>query len=147
MLRRLLAPFLGPSSAGAESREYRAGQIWEYQTRPGEERSCLYIVKVETLSNGEPAFHLYLDNLRIPNNQLPGLVQSELPHTPVSLQTLDQSVVKLLGIATTAPDISEGYAAWREAYDAGEGGIFTISVAEIVDFIEEATRQHFGSQN
>lgn len=147
MLRRLLAPLFGASSAGADSREYRAGQIWQYRTRPGEERSRLYIVKVETLSNGEPAFHLYLDNLKIPNSQLPGHVQSELPHTPVSSQTLDQSVVKLLGVATTVPDISEGYAVWREAYDAGEGGIFTISVAEIVDFIEEATRQHFGSQN
>src|SRR5687768_16736361 len=95
MLRRLLAPFLGPPPAPADSPQYQAGQIWQYRTRPGEEQSRLYIVKVETLSNGEPAFHLYLDNLKIPNARLPGHVQSELPHTPVSLQTLDQSVVKL----------------------------------------------------
>jgi hypothetical protein len=107
----------------------------------------LYIVKIETLSRGQYAFHIYLDNLRIPNSHLPSRMQTELPHSPVSSETLDLSVVKLLGTATTLPDISEGYLAWREAYDAGEGGIFTISVAEIVEFIEEATREHFGSRS
>ena len=145
MLRELLASFRGPSSAEGDSREYRVGQIWQYQTRPGEEQSRLYIVKVDTLADGRLAFHLYLDNLKIPNSRLPGQVQTELPHTPVSSETLDKSVVKLLGTTATLPDISEGYAIWREASDAGEGGIFTISIAEIVDFIEEATREHFAS--
>jgi hypothetical protein len=147
MLRRLLAPFIGKSPIETHSREYRVGQIWQYRTRPGEEQSRLHIAKIETLSGGQSAFHIYLDNLRIPNSQLPGHMQTDLPHAPVSSETLDMSVVKLLGTAATPPDVSEGYAVWREAYDAGEGGIFTISAAEIVEFIEEATRKHFGMQS
>lgn len=145
MLRKLLAVFLGLFSAGAYSHEYQAGQIWQYKTRLGEEQSRLYIVKVETLSNGERAFHIYLDNLRIPDGRLPGRVQTELPHAPVSAKTLDLSVVKLQGSTADLPDVSEGYAAWREAYDAGEGGIFTIPVSQIIDFIEGIARQHLGT--
>ncbi|KRA20805.1 hypothetical protein [Lysobacter sp. Root604] len=145
MVRKLLAIFLSLFSAGAYSHEYQTGQIWQYKTRPGEEQSRLYIAKVETLSNGELAFHIYLDNLRISNERLPGQVQTELPHAPVSTKTLDLSVIKLQGSTANPPDVSEGYAAWREAYDAGEGGVFTIPVSQIVDFIEEVARQHLGT--
>jgi len=36
------------------------------------------------------------------------------------------------------PDISEGYGHWKAAFDAGEGGIFSIPVAQAVEYIEKA---------
>jgi hypothetical protein len=32
----------------------------------------------------------------------------------------------------------EGYNAWRGAYEAGRGGIFTLPLAEIVESMEQA---------
>jgi len=145
MSRRWLAACLGLFAAGAHANEYQEGQVWQYKTRTGEESSRLYVVKVETLSNGERAFHIHLDKLSIQTGYLPGNVQTALPHVPVSAATLDQSVVRLQGLTDNPPDISEGYAVWREAYDAGEGGIFTIPVAEIVEYIESIARQHPGT--
>ena len=145
MLPKLLALFLGLFSVGAHSHEYQTGQIWQYRTRPGEEQSRLYIAKIETLSNGERVFHIRLDKLKIPNGKLAGQVQTVLPHAPVSEKTLDISVTKLQGSTSNPPDISEGYATWREAYDAGEGGIFTIPVSEIVDLVAKVAREHLGS--
>lgn len=141
MLRGLLGMMLGLASAGAAAHTYEAGQVWQYKTRPGEEASRLYIVKVETLSDGQPAFHIHLDKLKLANPRAPGQVQTELPHAPVSAKTLDVSVVALEGSTDALPDIDEGYAAWREAYDAGDAGVFTLSAVEIVDLIEDTVRQ------
>ena len=146
MLRKFLVVITGLFSKSAHSHDYQEGQIWRYKTRPGEEQSLLYIAKVETLSNGERAFHIYLDNLRIPNEQLPGKFQTDLPHAPVSSGTLDLSVVKLQGHTNSPHDTAAGYALWREAYDSGEGGIFSIPVSEIVEVIEGVTRQHLSAQ-
>jgi hypothetical protein len=58
MLKKALAIFIGLFSASAMSQDFQAGQIWEYKTRPGEEASRLYIVKIEEWPNGEKIFHI-----------------------------------------------------------------------------------------
>jgi hypothetical protein len=113
---------------------YAAGQIWKYRTRPGEESSQLYIAKVDRLPQ-ELAFHIYLDALHLKNPR--GGEQSSLTHAPVSERTLKASVTSLVAEHAQVPYVSEGYNIWREAYDRGEAGIFDISVAEVVQFIEE----------
>ncbi len=141
MLKKALAIFIGLFSASAMSQDFQAGQIWEYKTRPGEEASRLYIVKIEEWPNGEKIFHIYADKLKINNPMLAGGIQVELPHAPVSLQTLEQSITKRSGAAKTLPDIGEGYAAWKAAYDAGEAGVFTIPLGEIISLIEGIVKQ------
>ena len=32
----------------------------------------------------------------------------------------------------------DGYLQWKEAFDNGEGGVFTIEVKDVVDFIEKS---------
>ena len=144
MLRKLIAAFLALFSADALAHDYQVGQVWQYKTRAGEEQSRLTIARIEVLPNKERVFHISLDGLRIPGPN--GQLQTQLPHAPVSTETLDKSVVELHSTTTNLPDIREGFAQWREAFDAGEGGVFTISVAEIVDIIELAMRQHVAAQ-
>jgi hypothetical protein len=36
------------------------------------------------------------------------------------------------------PVYREGYATWKRAFEAGNAGVFTISVAEIIGVIEKA---------
>ncbi|AXQ27833.1 hypothetical protein D0B54_03700 [Solimonas sp. K1W22B-7] len=55
-----------------------------------------------------------------------------LPHFPVAKETLDKSVVARRCAPARAVDCQGGYGMWKEAFDAGKGDVFTISVAEIV---------------
>jgi hypothetical protein len=34
------------------------------------------------------------------------------------------------------PDFAPSYAEWRRAFESGKGGVFTITVAKGVDFVE-----------
>ena len=129
---------IGCATAASPEVEYEEGQVWRYETREGEVDSRLYIVRTDELPTGDLIYHVAVDGVAIRNPQIAGGVQTDLPHAPVGRETLDASVTELEREGAEMPDISEGYTAWREAFDAGEGGFFTVSVAEILDFIEQA---------
>lgn len=137
MMKSLLALIAGILSVGASAGEYQAGQVWEYQTRPGEEASRLYIVRVdshETLGN---IYHIFVKGVHIKNPHIEGGIQTQLPHAPVDQKTLDASLTKLIKTTHSLPDITEGYNVWKESFDSGEGGVFNISVKQIIQYIED----------
>ncbi len=143
-----LAVALLLSAFPALAADYQAGQIWRYQTRPGEEASRLYIVRVDRGLAEQPIFHIYLDGLQLKNALMEGGVQKNLPHAPVSQGSLDDSVVELLQADAPMPNIAEGYALWRLAFGRGEAGVFTMPVKDAVQYIEDAfARQGAGQGN
>lgn len=125
----------------AAAHDFKEGQVWSYRTRPHEAGSTLLINKIEANSKLGPIFHISLSGLKIKNPRASSGFSDRLPHSPVSQQTLDRSVVALIGNAAPDPAYLEGHATWKKAFDAGQGGIFTITVAEIVDTIEQAINQ------
>jgi len=125
------------NSNGGEQLEskYKTGQVWSYQTREGEEKSRICIVKVEKYDKNGFVYHIYVDSLKIKTPQMKKGVQEVLPHSPVSDKSLDASVVKLIETKRDGlPDITEGYKQWKDA----KGGAFTIPVREIIQIIENA---------
>ena len=50
---------------------------------------------------------------------------------------LVQSRLKLLKEKVDIPDFEEGYGLWREAFDAGKAGAYSITVAEAVEVMEK----------
>jgi hypothetical protein len=137
LLTLLAAAAVGPAAAA----ELEAGQVWRYQTRAGEEPSRLYLVRVDRGPSGQAIYHIYLDGLKLRNPLMAGGVQDHLPHAPVSRESLEASVIELLGSDAEMPDISEGYAAWLLAFEKGRAGFFTMPVAQIVQHIEDAFSQ------
>ncbi|MEN3748479.1 hypothetical protein TPR58_14985 [Sphingomonas sp. HF-S3] len=129
----LLALLLAPFQSAPERADYAVGQVWEYRTRPGEEGSLLSIRHAEKDPRGEPIYHIAIIGLKVHADDR---AIEELPHLPVSRKTLDASVIRLATRTATFPDGSEGIATWREA----KGGVFTISVAEIVETLEASLR-------
>jgi hypothetical protein len=115
---------MGASSA----HEYATGQVWTYHTRPGEQSSRLQINKVEQDPKLGTIFHISVFGIRVLNPRTQSVFTNELPHVPVSKETLDKSVVSLSSDPARAVDYESGYAAWKQAH----GGVYTISVAEIV---------------
>ena len=142
MTRKVFAALLGIFSLSALAQDFEAGQVWMYKTRVGESDSRLYIVRVDVWPNGKRIFHIHVDKLEIKNPLMAGGIQTDLPHAPVSEETLRKSVTRLQKYAGSLPDIAEGYAAWKHEYDQGGAGVFTISVPEIITLVEDAVNQH-----
>ena len=121
-----------------EEAKYKIGQVWNYNTREGEEGSRIFIVRADPDEKLGTIYHIYVDGLRIKNPHSASGSQDHLPHSPVSEKTLDDSVTSLaIENALDLPDVSEGYKTWKEAFDNGQGGIFTIPVSQIVQYIED----------
>ena len=115
---------------------YSEGQVWSYKTRPGEEESTVLINKVESHEKLGKIFHISVSGVKVKNPHIAGGFSSDLPHFPVSEETLKKSLTKLAGKSKPNPEYLEGYNTWKEAFDAGQAGIFTISVSEIIGFVE-----------
>jgi hypothetical protein len=124
---------MGASSA----HDYAAGQVWTYHVNPGDKGSMLQINKIEHDPKLGAIFHISVFGLRISNPRVPGGVLTELPHLPVSKETLDKSVESLANVPVRPVSYEQGYAHWKQEFDAGHAGIYTVSVAEIVTIAEQ----------
>lgn len=120
--------------------DIKPGQLWECAARPGDEDSCILVNLVEDDPGLGQIFHIGVLNVQIANPLAPDGVTTELPHFPVSGQTLQESLTRLIGIREPDPAYEEGYRIWREAFDEGKAGIFTVPVAQIVEIVEQSIR-------
>lgn len=116
--------------------DYAPGQVWTYRTRPGDEASRLKIQMIEHYpAEGQSAedrvFHVSVVGVTFANRDVP----REIAHAPVSRETLDASLLALTDSGATFPDPAEGVASWKE----GAGGVFTLSIAELVQMYDDVT--------
>jgi hypothetical protein len=120
---------LGLGQVFAQS--FAEGQVWKYKARPGETGSLLRIAKVDHDATLGDVFHISIVGLKVKGPK--GMV-TELPHAPIAKATLEKSVTKLSKSSVSFPDFQPGYAEWKSA----KGGVFSVSVAEIVSLVEQA---------
>lgn len=116
--------------------DYAAGQVWTYRARPQDEGSRVKIQMVEhdpSAGAGDEVFHVSVIGLVFANPHVPG----EIAHAPMSREALDASLLELApaGADATFPDPAEGVARWKE----GEGGVFTIALAELAAMFDGVT--------
>ncbi len=83
-----------------------AGQVWRYNTRPGEEASRVTILKVEPDERLGNIIHVAVHGVRIQAAASPG------------------------GVCHT------GYHTWRQAFDDGKAGVWTLSLADTIGAME-----------
>jgi hypothetical protein len=139
---RYLAPFLLIAlMTDASAQQFTQGQVWAYSSRPSETGSTLLINKVESDPKLGLIFHISVRAVKVKNKRVPSGFTTELPHFPVSTKTLQSSVTRQLRMEPPNPEYKEGYATWRQAFDQGKAGIFTIPVAEIVEAVEQSINQ------
>jgi hypothetical protein len=55
---------------------------------------------------------------------------------PFSREALDLSAIKTVG-TVAVPDFKNGYSQWRSAWDAGQAGYYTITVAEAIEVAQK----------
>ncbi len=118
--------------------ELKSGQIWKYNTRKGEEKSRVVILKVEDYGQKGQVVHIAVNELKIKNEQIDGGFSKDIGHLPFNKESLLKSLTKLEGTIDKLPEYMDGYLQWKEAFDNGEGGVFTIQVKEVVEFLEKS---------
>src|SRR4051794_1654276 len=113
---------------------FEPGQVWSYHARPGEEASRLTVVKVEPHDKLGTIVHIRVDGVA---QKTPGGVSRVIRHMPFAEEAIAGSVVELLASGAPVPaSYEEGYRIWKEAFDEGKAGVFTVTVAESITFCE-----------
>ena len=108
------------------------------RTRPGEEGSLLTVLKVESSSKLDIIVHVSVDGLRIESPHTSDGVLETIGHMPFAEAAIDDSVINRASTGVPVSGYKDGYEEWRRAWDAGGAGIFTITVAEAVEFMAQA---------
>ena len=129
-----------PSGNTPLSPTYQPGQVWTYDHRESEDASHLVILQIDKDPKLGTIVHVSIDGVSLRNPQVTGGVTHQIGHLPFSKDAKDRSVRDLVS-SRPLPDFQEGYSAWREAYENSQGGIFTITVGEAVESMEQVLNQ------
>jgi hypothetical protein len=124
-----------------QGEKFVVGQIWEYQTRKGEEKSTLTIVAVESNKKSGTIVNIYVEGLKIKNPNADEGYSDKIQHLPFSKEAIEKSVIRLIGTTKKLPDYKNGYNEWRTAFDKGKAGVFSITVKEAIDVMEKTLNQ------
>jgi hypothetical protein len=116
--------------------DYAEGQVWTYDHRPGEDGSRVVIRKIGVEPEDGEVFHVSILGVKLRNHRVPGGAQPAMHHAAVLRTTLDKSLRELTTASDKDTAWENGYAVWRQAYDNGDAGVFELSVAEILGYIE-----------
>lgn len=119
--------------------ELKAGQVWNYHTRPQDASSTFTILKIDADPKLENIFHIAVDNvLSADEHGQQKLIT--VHHMPVAESAIRKSITTL--VRTNSVGLPpEGYFIWKEAFEKNEAGVFTITVAECLNASEEIRRK------
>jgi len=120
-------------------RKFVPGQVWSYETRPGEESSRVTILRIEKIARLGTVIHIRIDGVHFSNctgGPRPDLIQ----HSPFTRAALEASVRTKVGVVTTLPDYAAGYQAWLNYC----GGVYTIPVERVVATDDATFNAGFG---
>ena len=118
--------------------KFKVGQVWKYENRKGENTSTLTILKIEKYDKGDTIIHIRVDGVKIHSPQTATGYSDFIGHLPFSEKSILNSVTELVGQNDNLPNFSDGYNQWREAWDSGKGGYWTIDLKEAIDGVDKA---------
>jgi hypothetical protein len=125
-----------PLAVAPSSSKFRPGQVWTFKTPPGQPNARLTILRVEDGGKVGRVVHIALSGVSYTGGH------TEIPRLPFAESAIDKSVIALERESGTLPDFSEGYRMWREAFESGKGGVFSIDVADAFETVTGAIRDH-----
>ncbi len=120
----------------ASAVDFEIGQVWTYHARSHEKESTLTILKIDEF-NDQKIVSIQITQRSVKSDQNPEGNVRVLEHIPIASQALSESVIELLSCGKVPVGYKEGYNIWKEAFDTGRGGYFTIPVVDIVIYIEQ----------
>ena len=104
---------------------FHAGQVWAFRPPANQPHARLTVLRVESGGKHGTIVHIAISGVSY------GEGQTQIQHLPFAEAAVERSVTTLERESGPVPDFAEGYLQWRQAFDAGKGGIFTGTVAEV----------------
>ena len=120
-----------PSTA-EQPQGYQAGQVWAILTPPDQPDARVTVLRVDNHERIGTVVHISLSGVELPNGS------RVVEHMPLSLSAMNQTVTKLIRSDEPVNADVEGYRQWREAVNAGKGGVFTEPVAQSFETVRQA---------
>jgi hypothetical protein len=111
--------------------KYHPAQVWSFKTPSDQPDAKLTILLVESHPKIGTVVHIAVSGVHLPHDN------TTVPHMPFAESAIDQSVISLVQESGPVPDFHEGYSHWQHA----KGGVFTISVAEGLEFVRKGLEQ------
>lgn len=118
--------------------KFKAGQVWKYVNRNGEDSSTLTVLKIEKYDKGDTIIHIRVDGIKIYNPQTTSDYSNFIAHLPISEKAIKNSVTTLVGATISLPAFTEGYNQWKTAWNKGSGGYWTVNLKEAIEDIDKA---------
>ena len=116
---------------------FMPGQVWQYQTRAGEENSTLTVLQIDELEN-DTVIHIRVDGIRAGG-------PDHIGHLPFSADALEASVTAFIRHGGEIPDFEAGYNQWKQAFESGRAGYWQLTVREALDAITQMLRERSAS--
>jgi hypothetical protein len=120
-----------------EDAKYKPGQVWSYKNRPGEDKSTITILRVESTPKMGVIVHVRIDDFKLENCS-GNKGDSAMDHAPFTKAAIDKSVVKLLRTEKDVPDFQQDYADWLSHC----GGLYQTSVAYALTATNKTMKDH-----
>lgn len=121
-----------PVASNPPASRFHAGQVWAFHTPRDQPNARLTVLRVEDGGKVGTVVHIAISDV------LFGDGQTTLPHLPFAESAIERSVTTLERESGPTPDFANGYQLWRQAFDAGKGGVFTITVADAFETVTGA---------
>ena len=118
----------------APASKFHAGQVWAFKPPQNQPNARLTILRVEDGGKLGTIVHIAISGVSYGNGQ------TQIQHLPFAEAAVERSVTTLERESGPVPDFADGYQQWRQAFDAGKGGIFTITVAEAFEAVTSIAR-------
>jgi len=125
--------------------KFRVGDVWAYQTRKGEERSRITIVRVDDSPEIGIIVHIGVDNIHFANCN-GGPEPDAVPHMPFARKALEASIKKKLASGQPLPSYEDGYQEWRDAYALKHAGVYVVSIADAVSVADKTFQKGIGCE-
>src|SRR5262245_54134740 len=109
-----------------EQPAFAPNQEWAYRSRPQDAGPTLVIGLIEDHPKMGRVIHITVRNVNIKSSRAPEFVTHGIGHFPMSEAALTASVTRLIGVVDPPPSVLVGVKSWQ----AAQGGVFTITVAE-----------------
>jgi hypothetical protein len=118
---------------------YKPGQVWSYKSRPGEGSSTITILRVESTPKLGVIVHVRIEGFQF-QDCAGGPGPTTMEHAPFAKPAIEKSVLRLLRTETKVPIFKDGYDDWLSHC----GGVYTVSVAEMLTVTNEAFKSGSG---
>jgi len=120
----------------ATAADLAPGQAWSY--RGAQLPSSRVVIGRIDVAGASKVASVSIVDAPLPDLETGALAPRLVEHAPIAIDALLASLLRHEGDVATPEGFDGGYRIWRNAFDTGQGGFFTLGVEEIVRMFQTA---------